>query len=620
MPTALARFGTDQAAGLSCSYSRSWGMAPGIAQITTGPEFSADQRDGDLVFYFQGSVFLRLPGCRLVRPSLVGGPNNAPEQRFEVLDRSWKWQFGIRAYGDFNKVRPDGVVLRPASPRDLVFELWGLLGEVGVDCSALPTEPRPRVVWDAADPAIEIEKLCAAYGCVPFLDPFTNKATVAKIGEGEGPPNRRHVNRTDSRIVKPAPDVLRAVGGIALFQQPLQLGLALALEADGSYKILSLCSYMPKLPDFTQLGFQDPFKFTDVTTAFINPDTGEEQRHRELAQASVYRVYEIRMPVPQSRQFYQNENYPFPEDLRPLIEADIRAFGGVVFGISQNDKNFQVRTGGGYFQVDADAVPPEYPMYTLGPFTGSLLEKQTDGSRKAVYARGIFADERLGYQTTSKRGTRFPGDVTVDGDRGLFKFSQPLFAYEVAETVPGIQAGFFVIRSAISVEVVCAFAVSRNGVPIRFEEFTNIAAGTREHFTTDDNAVVEIIYPEADGNGSGTALANTTKNVARITEQLRYLIEGAKRQFEPADATQAQYGGLQPFSLTGRIRSVSWSCGTTSPPMTSVSWDCEKSSAVIPWEQRPIARQRAATEVADRQKRAAEIVGASSGKKFNVKD
>lgn len=605
MPTAYSRFG-PQRRGIAASYSRSWGLAPGVATVVGGPDFAIGENVADLTFYFEDAEFLKLRDCFLVTPQASTATTAAPQRSFEILDRAWKWALAPRVYGEWNVELPSGALYHTASPRKLVAYLFEQLGELSVDVSALPTEPRPHVLWVGARPIDEIERICGDYGCVPFLDPITDKATVAKIGVGSGPPKRKHVSRTNARAIRPAPAVVRMISGEALFQTVLALSPApYAQEVDGSYVPANNVSYRTD-QDSAAPQFQDPLQFSNVTTSFVDPATGETQLHSELAKASVYRTYAIDTPGFNTPHGRQN----FPRALVPLLDQQLQQFGDVYFQLGNSNIIRSYGTNQRLYIRNGAQPSPGYddsiPIFSIGPFTGSLVEKNTtDGGRLPAFVRGTFADERLGYQNTKKK-TRFPGSVSIDLENGLVHLGAAAFMHVPAATAPGVITPFFTIAGA-DLDLVAAYQVKLNGVPIRYEAFrsTLVPGGVGEIFEHHEDVSLEVVEFEAASDGVGRT------NRDAVDAELGYYLDAYAGRFTPSVASRVQYAGLQRFSLSGRLRSVTWSYSTTGAPQTACSWDCERSAAVVPWEERPKAEATKRVEYQERQTAARRRIYAS---------
>src|SRR5437879_3081330 len=77
---------------LSCSYTVSHGITPGVAILTTYPQTGAPAAAGDLVFS-DGLRTVTLRDCRAIEIQGSAGPEG---QTYHVMieDRRWRWKTG----------------------------------------------------------------------------------------------------------------------------------------------------------------------------------------------------------------------------------------------------------------------------------------------------------------------------------------------------------------------------------------------------------------------------------------------------------------------------------------------------------------------------------------------
>ncbi len=554
MPDAYASFGgTDRV--ISGSYSLAWGTTPGQARLSVGVGFGRIGQIGDLKFFFRSQSFT-LHDAIVVEPTISGGSSEVPRTDFVALDRRWKWQFRGLVKGDWNFEKKDGSLLRQQSPRSMAAMLFDALGEVNYDVTAMPDTPRPRVIWDHVSPRDELNRLCADFGCVVCFSPISNRAYIVKIGVGVGPPapkdESHQVNRSDSQIWPVPPDGVRIVGGEAIFQTALALGEAVGREVDGSYQPIDRLSYKPP-GGWTSI---QPWEFNDIETEYTDAATGETLYHRGLAQASVWRCYRI----------------------------SGQKAGGFAPAMLMGQPN----------------APTS--ILDLGPFTGSILDKDpVTNERLPSYARGVFADERLavGASANTKRGTRFPGSISIDSEQRIVTFDAPLYKYNANER-----------PEPADVELIAAYQCSKDGVPIRWQltRPTGYNNGAGEQLEHHDEIVLEVVEKTASSTGAARS------NVATVETEMNYYLDAIVSRYQQTTATVATYGGLLiglAYSLGGQLRSVAYSFSASGAPTTTFSWNCERSRFVIPWEKKDVARQQRAADFAVRRAAAQAKISAS---------
>lgn len=509
------------------SYSVSWGMQPGVCGLAVGFNFNGTAPGAvvTLEIKFRG-LSIKLRDALVTDPRTSGGVTQSPTVNFSVLDRRWRWLHAGRVYGSYNVETRYGTLERPKTPQELATLLFQQLGEAPgtFDVGALPVEPRPQKIWIAADARDELEQLCAEFGCVPLFDPIRDRAYIARISEGDEPPTGATAKIIDiniSTVTPPQPSGFRIVGGESLFQTVLTLAEPVGLEVTGSIKNIVDLSYKP--PG----GWEsiDPWDFPSLNTKYTDQNTGEELFHRELAQSSVWRMYRL---------------------------------GGQKAG------------GWAPRALLGSPVAPQ-SRKDLGPFTGGLLDRDVvTGERLPAYVRGVFADERLGYDNC-KANTRFPGSVSIDSERGIVTFDKPLFKY-------GTDGKPY----RADVVLIAAYACSRDGVPIRWEySAANTAQGLKggEAVEIRDEIVREIIEFDA-------SRPPGSDNLTAVDRQLKYYADALANRFKFSKAVNATFGGLLDYKLDGQLRSITWSFSKADTPKTQCSWNSERSTAIIPWEKR----------------------------------
>lgn len=535
MPDAYAQFG-DQRVGYGFSYTLQWGTTPGIASISC-PPFSGNFDGVDnLDVFFRGALLFSLRQARFADPSMAFETTSAPVVQRQIEDRRWKWQFGLPLFGSFNEELPSGSLLREQSPRQLAALCFEALGDAVANVDALPTEPRPRIIWDGARPVDELDRLCSQFGCAVGYDPFSDRAFLVKIGIGSAPPNRAQKSRTDGLLIPASPDNVRILMGPTLYQVPIKLTTPVGLDVDGKYHDLDDLSYKPTsiagLPGWSGL---DPKNFDAITSQYADPATGEMLYHRELAKTSVWRAYRFAVTTP-----------------------------AILVGTPDAPQSIK----------------------DMGPFPGYRLERDPlTGERMPAMVRGVFADDRPAFQNTTA-AHRYPGTVSINNELKIVTFSEPFFRYGANGS------GIF---PAIA-ELIAAFNISVDGVPLRqsYSQGTGQAFSSGEYQEHHEEFAREII--EAKASLTGVPLDTLTK----VNTEAAYYANALLGRFAEQPAASVAYNGLSQFTLDGTLRSIQWTLSTTGAPTTTVSWNAETNRFVLPYEQRAAARAQRQLDYANR--------------------
>ena len=156
------------------------------------------------------------------------------------------------------------------TPRELAELLLIALGETGYDVSALPTdiELAPAVNWHYTPAAVELDKLCAFFGCSVTLQ-NDNTVKIVTDNTGTEPDNTGLMLPVESGlIINLAPDYVTAFAGDTLFDGWLTTE-ALGVELNGTRRPIDLLTYRP--PE----GWN------------VDPTRGYEQRIRNTLRATV---------------------------------------------------------------------------------------------------------------------------------------------------------------------------------------------------------------------------------------------------------------------------------------------------------------------------------------------
>lgn len=168
--------------------------------------------------------------ARITRSMVTSGQGYGRWQEITILDRRWQWATGhFAVYGEYNRNADDAARggENRKTPRQLAEILLDALGEQNYNVTALPANTAyglgPAVAWDAADPASELEKLCALYGCIVTLD-TADRVVIYKQGVGSLPSqDQRQMDFTFAQEPQVIPAALVFEGGRTHIQHDLNL-------------------------------------------------------------------------------------------------------------------------------------------------------------------------------------------------------------------------------------------------------------------------------------------------------------------------------------------------------------------------------------------------------------
>lgn len=260
--------------------------------------------------------------CRVIRSEVQQGGGAGRFREVTIEDRRWKWSEGLGAvWGEYNRVSPplDGD-RREADPRTLAAILVAAMGEAATDVSALPSFAAARslpqdvplfepVLWDAANPAAELDQLCQRFGCVPVLS-TQDRFEIWQVGTTAQPPvPDSRASDFQETIEPPAiPEAVIFEGGYTLIQHDLPLIPVAQQDGTGDFVHIDELSYKPAG------GWEAE---NPLTMAGVDP------KFRKAARRDVWRVYQVDVPPASPVAYLQ---LPVQPD---LAELGTRINGGI---------------------------------------------------------------------------------------------------------------------------------------------------------------------------------------------------------------------------------------------------------------------------------------------------
>lgn len=242
-------------------------------------------------------------GCRISRRMITAGEQGR-WQEVTILDRRWRWgQEYSAVYGEYNRVaRFPRDYVNPKSYRELATYCFQALGEVGFDVSILPHYYRdtegmlrpigPRIAWDAAPPADELQAMCQQIGCEVVLG-TDDRARVVRSGVGRLAFSRdpRFMDYQTSSEPPVIPAAVVGEGGATRVQHdwPLEaVGWEVDGDAAGQFIPIDDLSYRPT----------DGWEWETISESGFfgaGPGLNESKRNkvRKLARKYIFKAYRV---------------------------------------------------------------------------------------------------------------------------------------------------------------------------------------------------------------------------------------------------------------------------------------------------------------------------------------
>lgn len=512
----FAQFGNIR---YTCGWSLDYqgGAAPSVCTIHTVPHLNYLEQYGNLTIGEEGRGSLTLRDCLILSPSL------STDRKWElpILDRRWKWAFGI-CDGHYNIKRPDKSYIRERTPHQLAALLLAAMGERqdNWDIGRLPNFARPEVDWTNQNPASMFDDLVTSLGCTWTLDYFRDCVVVWRIGQGLDLPEADTISRQFGLAAQAVPDTIQVRGSRTLFQMRFTTE-AVAKDTDGKIKRLdALTGYNPTQSD-------DPEEWSDIDGEYTDRD--ETKEISALARDWAYRAYRIT---------------------------------GIAGGVA------------GYWNIPALAGSDHAPQsFSDLEFTDSLAEQEIDENdigpdgqatgrkvNKPPLVMARWYDSENGETPAAGDLRPYTGSVSFEPKLGLVRFADPVYLIDDSAT-PDHQPA--------TVYIDVGFYAGRNGVFARpyIDVPTGSRTGTGKRLIVRDDVEDRVIY-----RYNKTSLTSTVNVPDDVVAQLQYYADAALSEYAAQWPSQTRtYHGLLPIVPDGRIRQVTWQGGGGSGPSTQVS-------------------------------------------------
>lgn len=289
---------------LAASYTLGHGISPSIATLEMVPQYGSNrvQQSGDLVLSL-GEQSIVVRDCKVDSATTRYSTDGARTIVLRILDRRWKWKFGIIG-GRYNVRLPDNSIdlAIEKTPQELAKLLLDEMGETGYSVGDLPNDPRPEIEWVADNPAQELEDLCSSLGCRVVLQ-TDNTVAIRVMGEGADLPDLPQISLGFGINPPDRPESMTFVSGPVRFQQALELE-AVGEDTDGSIKLIDNLSYAPSG------GWSNESPYSDAILA-----SSTDAAARTAAQKTVFRWYRIKDSV-------SAPEYPDINKLEDILPVD----------------------------------------------------------------------------------------------------------------------------------------------------------------------------------------------------------------------------------------------------------------------------------------------------------
>jgi len=498
---------------MAASLTRTGGVAPNVATLQVPPQ-ATKLGTGDLTIEYGGTT-IRLRDCRPDKVSTATAADGRTTWILSIVDRRWRWAETGQVSGVYTE-----------SARDLAGCCLDAMGEQRYDVSKMPTT-EIDVDWDYERPAEALAQICGEVACEIILG-LDDRVRVVPLTQRGKLPNKRFATSFQQTIDPPElPGAIVAVGGRSLVQFDFKLE-PVGLELDGSILPIDRLSYRPKrgLPN-------NAWAYCDTR----NMSYIKEAQARQLATQTVFRWYRIQTPI-----------------INTGVLA--RDFGRIT------DRN--------------RVLPLENTQLERMPEPGEI------GStvRRPPWVHGIWYDNVTSGKPTNETDPDnidlrnrpeaiYPYPFTVDVDRGIVQFANPVFSVGKNQVDDGT-GGFPIQPADIRLRIASGIRDVETGKFLRYEEKRSTGGlRTKPRYEIYDD-IQRQLYRDYEANGL------EVDNIDSVRRALQSRIDAVEDEYTADKPNVATYVGFHATELSGTIRQVSYELPEAGVAMTRVAVETEE--------------------------------------------
>lgn len=539
------------------------GIGPSSITINAAPT-PPPASTGDVTITY-GGLYVRLFNCRLVQIEPAEVMKGSPtRQILHIVDRRWAWVNRGWIRGLYNFREGDGTLRlgHYKTPQKLAKLLFEAMGETKFDVSALPDFEFPYSEWDG-NPARYLETLCNMYGCRVSLNPINNQARIVKVGTGAALPFGLDII-DDSFDMSPPQKPPKVVfyGGRTLYQMDLELE-AVGKEPDtGEIKLIDDLSYKP--PPEQGGWFACAYDFPRIE--FKNKPSLGELTYQQVAQADIWKLFRIKTP------------FWLPYETTSLEGGAVSKHPGRTIRkleeiLPLESKQLQTRVQRYAPQVQSERIEP----WVLGDFD--------------PYIDDFMKENEILMTSSGKKYRKYEGNVSVDVNRGLVRFSQAI-TMPWDESLAKAYAKSNAVRDGTQLRYKHPKLFLRIGFGVREEQDMtwtryalervikdNTTPGTLPHYLRREDVVRRVFHdydakPTLQDNGK--ALQTTAD----------FYIDQYLATIQMIAPATRRYAGLKLIVIDGAIQQTVWNVDEQGYTTTTASHNQEAMVNELTWQQK----------------------------------
>lgn len=388
-------------------------------------------------------------------------------------------------------------------------------------------------------------------------------AKVAKEGEGFRLPRMAGSEYRNSIAAKSLPKTVEVTGAPTAWEIALKIETPVGIDREKQtaakptiedVKPIDKLSYKPVEGWETE----DPFLFPNVGKSVLpsgdaargltNQDyvkhESEAARVRGMAEASIWRMFRFKVDL----------KLPLPNGAKEQVVKSI----------------------------DEIEIQPDL-------LTEMLIAYEVDGKneaetrRQAPYVYGRYFDQRFGIHNVEEVSHEFDSDsqmiyhgaFSVDAERGIISFSEPVFILEEKDGKHIYKSPELYLRCAVTVK-------HSEGGKVRERKIwdTGVSYKTEPMVVRSDRRLEVTTKLDKD------KLTISKDTLESLQTTFGELIEAQKLQFRMLTPETATYPGFIPIELDGAIQQVTYTIETSGLSTTTASYGTEHSLVVPSYEER----------------------------------
>ena len=528
---------------LSASVTVTGSITPSTIQLVCAPLSSPPAQRGTFTMYY-GSRRITFPECRFAEIAQDTGTDGRRVSVVTLLDRRWKWKFGrVRGVYNWWVGNNEAWATNRKTPEELLKILFKAMNETRFRLINVPNKTYPYVDWDET-PATAFGSLCDILGCRISYDPITDFVTVAPVGHGAQLPPIEADGLADNVKFDPpeVPDEIRFMGGKTQVEWDIPLE-PVGEGEDGEILALEKLPYKPA----NGWSKEDPEGLFNV-----------EEKHRKLARKCIWRYYRPKLPIKITSPVNEPAEIGILERMLPLNTVRVEVTPKTPFRAEEPKPAVVWGTWYDQNPSDLNGDPDKRP---------DVID--TAKGKKIIYSGGF----------------------SIDSERGLVIFSEPVYQYVNANGQPPrnfadpaatlIGPAWIYLRVAVSFRDSETFAWHR-----REEVFTDPPQGRAkkipkliQYVERDDIAAKAYVDFSANPPAWKT-------NKTEFREQASFYVRQAVEKYFIQTPGSRSYAGLVPISPDAAITQVSWVISEDGTAATTAARNVETSTNVPTYEQK----------------------------------